>query len=129
MTILSVELCRTNLEVIQQTADKVCEVEPSIIMEHLNECSSLLGLCAATSSSLLYHYKSQSGLHLQRALKDKVPPSMMKEYIESAMPELCAEIKLIDRLQAAITHKVDALRSMLSYEKNERYISNSSYST
>lgn len=125
MTILSIDLCRTNLEVIQQTADTLCENEPSIIMEHLNQCSSLLGLCALTSASLLYHFKTQSGMHLQVALKAKVPPSMMKEYIESCVPELTAEIKLIDRLQAAITHKIDALRSMLSYEKQERYLANS----
>lgn len=123
-TILNIETCRANLYVIQETCDKVCEQEPSLIMEHLNELASLLGLSAMTNASLTYHYNVHLEMNLQKSLAAKMPPSMMKVYAESLMPELTAEIKLIDRLHSALVHKIDALRSMLSYEKQERFFTN-----
>jgi len=58
------------------------------------------------------------------AMKMKFPPSLMKDYAMSCIPEMVGEAKLIERLGAGITHKIDALRSMLSYEKQERFASN-----
>lgn len=122
--ILNLELCRMNLEMIQQTVDTKCPQEPAQIMEHLNELASIIGLCAQTNASYQYHYQTKMNEMLPIAMKMKFPPSLMKEYAMSCIAELASEVRLVERLGASIVHKIDALRSMLSYEKQERFASN-----
>lgn len=124
MTVLSIDICKANLECIQEIVDAKCEQEPSLLLETLNNISSLLGLCAQTSASLEYHYQVQMSMHLPNALKMKFSPSIQKSYAESCIPELMYLIQLCGRLNSALVHRIDALRSMLSYEKQERFFSN-----
>lgn len=122
---LEISNCRANLEVLQNTLDEVCPTdEPTSILKHIGELASLIGLSANTQASLKFHLAQQMQIHLPNAKKAGMPPSLMREYAESCMPELVAEYELSERLNRGITHKCEFYRSCLSYLKQENYHSN-----
>lgn len=120
-----ISTCRANLQCIQDTLDEVCPTDaPTRLLTHIGELASLIGLSANTQASLKFHYVSELGTGLIEAKKIGMPPSMMKEYAESRMSELVSNYELSERLNRAMVHKIDALRSCLSYLKAENFHAN-----
>lgn len=56
--------------------------------------------------------------------KTFVAPSVLKDYINARTGEWVSIVTRCERVNAAITHTLDALRSILSHLKEERKISN-----
>lgn len=123
--ILPISTCRANIAAIQETLDIVCQQEPTALMQHLNELASLISLSAQTQASYRFHLEQNMGIYLPKAKELKYPPSLMKDYAYSCMPELVAEYEFSERLNRALTHKADAVRSILSYIKAEIFHVNS----
>lgn len=59
-----------------------------------------------------------------KELKGALSPLAIKEYIKSRTADFIYILERADRCNAAITHSLDALRSVLSNLKAERQISN-----
>ena len=125
--ILPLDLCRSNLKAIQQLLDEVCPQEAMKLMEHLNQLASMIGLSAQTQSSYRYHLEKQMNVNIPIAHKMKLPASLIKDYAHSCIPEIVSEYELAERLNRGITHKMDAIRSILSYTKMENF--NSKFQT
>ena len=122
--IIPIAMCRLNLQMIQDYLGVPFAQEPSALMGRLNELSSLLGTSAQTMSSIKFIALDAVGLATQEAFRLKYPPSMAKAYAEGKCAEIIANSELANRQNAAITHQIEAVRSILSFTKQELYHSN-----
>jgi len=122
--ILPIASCRANLQCIQDYLELKCAQEPQALMERLTELSSLLSTSAQTMSSIKFVVVDAVGLATQEAFRLKYPPSMAKSYAEGKCAELIANYELANRQNAAITHSIEAVRSILSFTKQELYHAN-----
>jgi len=122
--ILPISTCRANMQMIQDTMELKTGQEPSLIIERMTEFASLLATSAQTMSSIKFHLTDALGFAITDAFKDKYPPSMAKTYAEGRCAELIADYELSNRQNAALTHSLDSLRSILSFTKQELYQSN-----
>lgn len=122
--ILPISLCRSNMQCVQDTLEIKTAQEPNALMERMTELASLLATSAQTMSSIKFHLTDALGIAMQQAFKDKYPPSMAKTFAEGKCAELISDYELSNRQNACLTHTIDALRSILSFTKQELYNSN-----
>ena len=122
--ILPIDNCRQIVADIQVILEQKVAQEPSTLMEYLNDLSSMLGTSAQIISSVQYHVESASLISVSEAKKDGYSPQMAKVFIEGRCAEIRALYKLAERQNAALVHRIDATRSILSFTKQEMYHSN-----
>lgn len=122
--ILPISTCRSNLQAIQDTMETPVAQEPNALMERINEYASLLATSAQTMSSIKFHLSDAIGQAMEEAFKLKYPPSMAKAYAEGRCAELVSDYELSNRQNAALTHAIDGIRSILSFTKQELFHSN-----
>jgi hypothetical protein len=122
--ILTVEMCRTNVEAIKFEMDKICPQEPQALMIRLNDMASLISLAAQTTASLQYHFDTASMNAVQIAKKEGYSPAMAKTYINGYCAEIGSLYKYSERLGAGLVHIIDGVRSILSYCKQENFAAN-----
>lgn len=89
------------------------------VMNKLNNLTSLSGLSAelvAETKQLILHRQKPAILLAQ---KTGVSASMQKAFVESECAEEMMLYTYAERLNAAITHSLDALRTIVSMRKSE----------
>lgn len=119
-------------EVLNQ---KVDSSNPSEISDRIGELigyySSSSQVCASAEwyrNSVYKHEYNRvfdvlKDKEIPKDLKGMTSPSMLKEYIKSRIADFEYVQTRADRINRAITHTIDGLRSMLSNAKNERSMS------
>ncbi len=114
---------------------------PDEIVDRIAALISLYPSSASALSSAEYwrhlEYRKASNevyqAYMQKTGDDKfknplASPSVMKDYINSRIAEFHAMETRMNRINAAITHSMEAMRSILSHLKEERKIQNYSSS-
>lgn len=122
--ILPIESCRANTAAIISTLEEVCPQEPQRLIQRLNELAAILGTSAQLVASYQFHVDSNRFIAVQEAKKAGYTGNMAKDYIEGRCAEIRAEMRLSERQNAAITHSIESVRSILSFTKQEMYSSN-----
>ncbi len=114
-----------NLEIIQQEIDsQINESDAYSVLDKLNKLIAYMGLSAEIMRwSREMVLKAQS-IHFDKGLSKGHSGNVLKQYMEGKMAEELAIDKYADRINAAITHAADGLRSIISNHKNERAIEN-----
>lgn len=114
-----------NLEIIQKEIDtQIQESDPYSVLDKLNKLIAYMGLSAEImrwSKELVL--KSQS-IQFDKGLAKGYSGNVLKQYLEGKLAEELAIDKYADRINAAIGHAADGLRSIISNHKNERTIEN-----
>ena len=85
-------------------------------MINLTQMSGLSAECVASSVKLL----EQNRLKVLNEIKDSgYPASIMSKMIDANSSDQLALLKYADRINAAVTHSIDGLRSVISLYKEE----------
>lgn len=122
--ILPMDSCAQNMQFIQDKVSESISQEPNHLMEYLQECSSLLGTSAQTVASLQHHMNTEKLFAVEQAKREKYSGNLAKAFIEGRTAEIGALLKLSERQNAALTHRIDAIRSILSFTKEELFNAN-----
>lgn len=89
------------------------------VEEKMVKLGTLMGLCANMHRWARKYTLQKQGLVVAAHKDSGMPASIMKMQIEAALAEELAVEKLVDRLGSALTHNVDALRTVISLHKQE----------
>lgn len=89
-------------------------------MENLNIMVAQAGRCLADAK----YYQDQvvnKTIHeaIKNAFDEKLSPSVINKYVNTAAKEHNYLVNMFDRINAAAVHQIDSLRSILSYKKSE----------
>lgn len=101
---------------------------PAAMMERLGVLQQHMARSGKLKADAEYHYNQKYYGAVMSALKEmaseKLSASTFNKYLES----LCRDEKLMitwaDRVNRSATHQIDALRTVISYAKNERTYGN-----
>lgn len=122
------ELLVKNIEVIKRSI----EIMPNItdsgrLLNYLSDLSALQALATETQASAKYHkmeaIKAELDKQLRYEIKDEksknIAPSIAKLRAESNVAEWVGLCDYTERLSHNISHSIDAVRTKLSFLKNE----------
>lgn len=117
---MTVQELNNNLAEIKKHLEM--EVQPSAIIDVQNKLQKLSSLSALSCECL--KYAKQDFLYKQnkiinQLIKESLPASILKLKIESELWEEGAKLLYADRLNAAIVHVNDSLRTIISLYKSE----------
>lgn len=107
------------MESIREALDMVIADDIDSIIGKGVTLSGLIGLsaeCKAQSKKMLELARLRAFHELEGK---KLPPSVFIKTIDMYCSEELSNYEYADRLNAAITHEMDLLRSILSYRKEE----------
>lgn len=119
------ELKRTLQQIQDSLAKRYDSSEPSNMLEYLEELSYLLGNSTLAEASAKYWLEEKRKVEIKQYIsdtpvtKDRLQPLMMKEYINSCCAAELAAYELSSSQHSSLVHKIDAVRSALSYLKAE----------
>lgn len=111
----------TNLQKITETiATEVNPDAPDHVVEKLQALSSLTGLAAeCTKEAKRMHLDAQRLIIRTLGENKNMPASILSKYIDSNCSQEIADITYCERINSAIAHSCDALRSIISWKKEE----------
>lgn len=95
---------------------------PESIAALLNECSTLLGSTAELVAKRKAQLEVAEAVALHKLLQEhgkKFPPTLLNKLLASQTAKELEQYTYADRLRAGLAHKIDSLRSLLSYEKEQ----------
>lgn len=109
--------CKRIQELIEKPVnrDNINEVQDKLI--DLAAMSSLSAETVAAANKIL---KKTQEIMITRFRSSNLPASILKLQIDGKCAEEFAMFTLADRLNAAITHSIDSLRTIVSYAKTEK---------
>lgn len=129
MIAIGKETILSNIELIKSTIESFQGVDIELCMDYLNEIVSLQATATETLASAKYHHLEAINEELDRQARlmgnDKVAPSIKKMRAEAMCREWEYVECLCERLCANISHTIDAVRTKISYYKQE--MSNSKF--
>lgn len=114
------EQIEENLELIQTTVDIKATIDsPECILDKLNQCTNLLGLSAEVYAWSEKLYNDKLGeLILAKEYKGLNATDKKILFASLASEQIMLHSKA-ERLNKALVHAIDSLRSMLSFIKEE----------
>ncbi len=123
--IIARDALKTTLQEIQTALNKRYDSsEPTNMLEYLEQLSYLLGNSSLAKASAKYWLecakkKAISEYVAQTPHKERLQPLMLKEYINSHCAAELAAYELANSQHSSLVHRIDAVRSALSYLKAE----------
>lgn len=97
--------------------------EPNDIIERINTLSVLISQSGECLAAAQYYRDSVISSETMRVIKDgyvdKVSMTVINNLIKSLAKDENILVNQFDRINAAATHQLDGLRSILSYRKTE----------
>lgn len=123
--IIARDALKTTLQEIQTALNKRYDSsEPTNMLEHLEELSYLLGNSSLAEASAKYWLESAKKKAISEYVaetphKERLQPLMLKEYINSHCAAELAAYELASSQHSSLVHRIDAVRSALSYLKAE----------
>lgn len=85
----------------------------------LVDLNSLLGTSAGVLARL-FHRKEAAKLAVLEAIDTKLPASLQRDLVNAKCANYVAAHEFAERLNSALVHSIDALRSVLSWLKLEK---------
>ncbi len=109
---------------IQQIQDYINEIifkDPITIQERLLKLSQYIGWVAELKSQATEQLEESTGKVTVEILKreEKQSWSLLNNIIKAKVAKENKRVVQLDRIGSAITHQIDALRSILSFQKEE----------
>lgn len=118
--IIPKEQLKGTLQMIQEILSKRYDVsEPLNMLEYLEELGYLLGNSTLAQASARYWMEDAKKTAVQTKNDMSMPPSVLKEYLNSLCASEISSYELSERQHSALVHRIDAVRSSLSYLKSE----------
>ena len=118
-----------NIELIKSTIESFQGVDVSACMDYLEVIVSLQATATETLASAKYHHLEAMNEELDRQARllgnEKIAPSIKKMRAESMCRYWAYIVCFIERLCSNISHTIDAVRTKISYYKQE--LSNSKF--
>lgn len=98
--------------------------EPQNMLEYLEQLSYLLGNSSLAEASAKFWLEEKKKVVISQYVantphKERLQPLMMKEYINSHCAVELAAYELANSQHSSLVHRIDAVRSALSYLKAE----------
>lgn len=107
------------LNMIRQVVDAdVMDSDIDMVKNKLIQLTQLMGLSAEANASAK-KILSQKELGVMMSMDKKLPPSIQKEILSAQCFEETALYEYADRLNSAIVHSIDGLRTVISLYKIE----------
>lgn len=127
-----IEELRKEAEAIQGYLDIVCSNNPEEITERISQLMSYLsrsGELYAKAKQLLRKRKSEEvqNIIIKIAKENCLSATIQNALLESIADDEGYVVDLLERLNRTCTHQLDALRSLLSYEKENLRLTKSGY--
>lgn len=116
---------KATLQMIQSSLDRRYDSsEPSNMLELLEELSYLLGNSSLAEASARFWLEQKKQVVIAEYVantphKERLQPLMLKEYILSMCAAEVAAFELASSQHSSLVHRIDAVRSALSYLKAE----------
>ena len=114
----------------QQTGEAVSDRIGDLVMLYPTSCAAIASAKWHRDELLKHTYETmirKAKENDEEAIKLFKSTSILKSLAESRVAELNALLALCERLNSAITHTVEAMRSVLSNLKAERAMMNQNY--
>lgn len=117
-----------NIEAIKVTIEQMPNITESVnLMDYLSELSALQALATETQASAKFHKMQAVKVELDKQLRYEIndekskaiAPSIAKLRAESNVAEWVGLCDYTERLSHNISHSIDAVRTKLSFLKNE----------
>lgn len=109
---------------IQARLDEPIPNEVELVLEIGSELSAIISRTGEMISDAEYHRDTFKQSEIMATLKDKakaaLPPSILKEFLNTACKDYNHLCKWCDRLNATATHQLDWCRTLVSNAKSER---------
>lgn len=99
------------------------------LKDEMEQCNSELarsGQLLADAESILAKKRGQ--LVKDYLKKEKIQPTILKALVDAEVTEEQKVVTLADRLNALLTHRIDSIRTLLSYEKQMAIFENAASS-
>ena len=97
--------------------------EPNELIERLEKIDILMAQSGKMLADAKYHRDTVINSTILDALKksmeEKLSPSVLNKFVESAAREHSYLVNWIDRINATSTHIKDSIRTIISYRKKE----------
>lgn len=117
------EQIQTNLELIKTTIENFNGLDTYAIIEYLGEIISLQALATETQASCKFHLLCAMDAELDRQAKlsknESVAPSIKKMRADAKCRDWHYMYELCTRYSSNISHTIDAVRTKISYLKQE----------
>lgn len=108
---------------VREKLDQSVEHDGDAQAYHLADLQNLIGTTAGALASM-HALREQARLKvLEVLLEDKAAPKqaiLIRDYVKSKISGYEAAYEYVDRLNAGVTHAIDASRSILSWLKQEK---------
>lgn len=112
-----------NLEIIRTTIENFNGLDTSATLDYLHEITSLQATATETQASAKYWLLSAINDELSRQAKlsknEKVAPSIKKMRADAMCAEWHYIYELAQRYSSNVSHTIDAVRTKISYLKQE----------
>lgn len=120
------------IEEIQKYLEITCSDNPEEITQRIRELSAYLARTAYLLQEAKYALRrkkaSEIGEIVVRIAKEQfLSAKAQNALVDSIAAEEHRAVDWLDRLNAACTHQIDAMRSLLSYEKEQLRLRDSGY--
>lgn len=123
MNALTTHEIEANLDIISTTIDNFNGLEITSTIDYLSEITSLQSLATETQASAKYRLLENINKELDRQAKlmnnDKVAPSIKKLRADAMCRDTHYLYEKAQRLASNISHTIDAVRTKISYHKQE----------
>jgi len=97
--------------------------EPDQLLERMELLAILVAQSGQCLAEAKYHQdqviNGEIGQAIDRMLTDKLSATTINQYVKTAAKEHNYLVNWLDRINAAATHQLDALRTIISYRKTE----------
>ena len=117
------EQIEDNLSVIKLTIENFNGLDTYAIIEYLGEITALQALATETQAAAKFHLLCAIDAELDRQARlngnDKVAPSIKKMRVDAKCKEWHYLYELCQRYSSNISHTIDAVRTKISYLKQE----------
>ena len=117
---------------IQSYLETTCSENPDEVIERIKD----IGVCRSRTGMMLADAKKMYRLKRTSEITEKIVEIAKEGYLSAKIQNALVEsiavdeaylVDLLDRLNASCTHEQDALRSILSYERESIRLNNTGY--
>lgn len=113
---------QSNLDIIKSAIDEpIMEGDMEGVCNKLLRLQSFSGLSSECLSQAKRHALNKQGICVEEILNQNITGNGLKMMIESRMAHEISLHLYADRLNSAIVHSLDSLRSVISLYKQEKY--------
>lgn len=120
---LSIEELQVKAEKMQAFLERKSGSEPNDLIDRADTLSILIaqsGQCLADARYIQDSVVNGAIMEaLQRAYEERLSPSTINKFVTTAAKEQNYLVSWLDRINSAAVHQLDAIRTIISYRKNE----------